>query len=71
MSILVWNCRGMVNPRAVRFLREIVHQQRPSFFFLPETLIRKNKIEAICKVIHFAGCYVIDVHGHEGGLALM
>lgn len=61
MSLLVWNCRGMVNTRAVRILKEIGQQQRPSLIFLSETLVRKNKIGVICKLIHFVGYFAIDM----------
>lgn len=71
MSFLVWNCRGMGQSRAVDFLRDIVSQQRPSVIFLSETLVRKNKIQAICKLLHFADYFAVDAQGHGGGLALM
>lgn len=71
MSIFVWNCRGLANPRTIRFLREIVNQFRPSFIFLSETLVKQQKVNSVCKLIHFAGCFAIDAQGHGGGLALM
>lgn len=71
MSLLGWNCRGMANPRAVRFLKEIVNQYRPSLNFLSETKIKKQKMERICKSIHYAGCYVVDAQEIGGGLALI
>ncbi|XP_074361982.1 uncharacterized protein LOC141702184 [Apium graveolens] len=71
MSVLVWNCRGMGNPRAVRFLKEIIQKHRPSLVFLSETLVRRNKIESICRLIQFEGFFTIEPQGHGGGLALM
>ncbi|XP_074327027.1 uncharacterized protein LOC141664968 [Apium graveolens] len=71
MSLIAWNCRGLGQPRTVRFLNEITNQFKPSFIFLSETLTTKNKIKAVCREIHFAGCWVIDAEGHSGGLALL
>ncbi|XP_074327140.1 uncharacterized protein LOC141665057 [Apium graveolens] len=61
----------MANPRAVRFLKEIVKQLRPSLIFLSEILVKRNKIEAICKALHYAGCFVVEAQNHGGGLALI
>lgn len=71
MSCIAWNCRGLGQPRTVRFFKEICQQLKPGFIFLSETLTNKNKIEAICKSIGFAGCWVVDAYGHSGGLALI
>lgn len=60
MSFLAWNCHGLGNPRTVRFLKEIVQQIRPIFIFLPEILTKNKKVEEICKVLQFAGCWVVD-----------
>lgn len=43
MSLLGWNCRGMGNPRAVRFLKETISQYRPCLIFLSEIKIKKKK----------------------------
>lgn len=71
MSCLAWNCRGLANPRAIRFLKEIIHQLRPNIVFLSETFVNKKRIESICKTVHFAGCFVVESQRHGGGLALM
>lgn len=61
----------MAKPRAVRFLIETVQQHRPSLVFLSETLVKKNKIVAICKEIHFAGFFSVDAERNGGVLALL
>lgn len=71
MSLLAWNCRGLANPRAVRFLRDMVTQIRPSFIFLSETKVKKNTVLKVCKKLGFVGCYNVDSQGKGGGLALM
>lgn len=71
MSLLAWNCRGLDNPRAVRFLEEIINQTRPSIVFLSEALVKKAKIEKIKRQVGFFGYFSIDVHGHGGGIAVL
>lgn len=70
MSLLAWNCRGLGNPRTIRFLRDTVHQIKPSFIFLSEILTNKNTVTDVCKRLDFAGCWVVESQGHSGGLAL-
>lgn len=50
----------MGKPRAVRFLKELVQTHKPNLIFLSETLVTKNKIEEVCKLIHYAGCFAVD-----------
>ncbi|KAM1956654.1 hypothetical protein ACFX16_026037 [Malus domestica] len=37
MNILVWNCRGLGNPRKVQTLQDIIRQKDPKLVFLCET----------------------------------
>ncbi|XP_074360397.1 uncharacterized protein LOC141700593 [Apium graveolens] len=71
MSFLVWNCRGLAQPRTVRFLKEIIKQLRPNLVFLSETFANKKKIESICKAVFFNGCFVVESQRHGGGLTLL
>lgn len=71
MSCLSWNCRGLGNPRAVSFLKEIVREKRPSFIFLIETLCYRNKIEEIKNLLGYDDFVSVDCVGHSGGLALL
>lgn len=61
----------LANPRTIRFLQEIVNQFRPSLIFLSETLVKQQKVNSVCKLIHFVSCFVIDAQGHGGGVGLM
>ncbi|XP_074327915.1 uncharacterized protein LOC141665830 [Apium graveolens] len=71
MSLLAWNYRGLGNPRTIRFLKEITQNHNPSIIFLSETLSKLNKIEEVCRSLHFAGWWGIEAQGHSGGLALL
>lgn len=70
MSLLAWNCRGLAKPPAVRFLKEINKQYRPNIIFLSETLVKRNRIERVRKILGFGACFAVDAQGHGGGLAL-
>lgn len=39
-------------------------------FYFQETLVRRNKVEKVCKKISFAKYFAVDAQGHGGGLAL-
>ncbi|XP_074369831.1 uncharacterized protein LOC141711338 [Apium graveolens] len=67
MSFIAWNCHGLAQPRAVRFLQEINKQIRPSVIFFSETLVKRNKIEKVCKSLGFGEFYSVDAQGHGGG----
>lgn len=67
MSFIAWNCRGLAQQRAIRFLQEINKQIRPSVIFLSETLVKRNKIEKVCKSLGFGEFYSVDAQGHGGG----
>lgn len=53
----------MGKPRAVMFLKELVKINKPNLIFLSETLVSKNRIEEVCKMIYYAGCFAVDAQG--------
>lgn len=71
MSVLAWNCRGLGKSRTIRFLKEITQNKKPSIIFLCETLAKKQKIEELCRILHFAEYVAVEVQGRSGGLALL
>ena len=52
-------------------MHDTVTQLRPSFIFLSEMLVKKSKVEQVCKKLGFEGCINVDPHGTGGGLTLM
>ncbi|XP_062076041.1 uncharacterized protein LOC133780185 [Humulus lupulus] len=71
MSIISWNFRGLGNPWAVQFLKDLVVQKRPKYVFLCETLCSKEKVEHVRRLLHFEGSFSIDSQGRSGGIALL
>ncbi|KAJ9184741.1 hypothetical protein P3X46_004437 [Hevea brasiliensis] len=55
MICLSWNCRSLVNPRAVRAQKELILSKKTNIIFLCETLVHSNKIEEI--KVHFGYYY--------------
>ncbi|XP_050232160.1 uncharacterized protein LOC126680912 isoform X1 [Mercurialis annua] len=71
MNSLVWNCRGLNNPRAVQVLRDLILQVRPVIVFLIETISSKVTIERIGRSMGFTEFFVVESVGRSGGLAFM
>lgn len=71
MSLLAWNCRGLGNPRAVQFLKKLPNNLNLALFSFPETLSKLNKLEEVCKNLHFVGWWGIEAQGHSGGSVLL
>lgn len=71
MSLLAWNCRGVGNPRTIRFLKDTVQRMKPSFIFLSEIKSNKKTVEDVCRRLNYAGCWVVESQGIMGGLALI
>lgn len=71
MSSLSWNCQGLGLPWKVRFLMDVVRQEKPTFVFLCETLTNKEKMDWIRMKLGFEGMVVVESRGRSGGLALL
>lgn len=55
MSTLSWNCQGIGSPWKVRFLQDVIRQERPSVIFLCETLSSKVHMKRIRLKLNFQG----------------
>ncbi|KAL8091605.1 hypothetical protein AgCh_034018 [Apium graveolens] len=60
----------MGSPWKVRFLKDIIRQERPTVVFLFETLSSRMQLERIRMQINFQGMIVVEPQGRSGGLAL-
>lgn len=49
----------------------MIHQERPSFIFLYETLDNKGRMEKLRRELKFEGLLSVNAVGKSGGLALM
>ncbi|XP_042950188.1 uncharacterized protein LOC122282297 [Carya illinoinensis] len=71
MSILVWNCRGLGNPRTVGVLRQLAKDKIPSLVFLVETKCNSRRMDMIRRKLRFDYCLAVDSVGLRGGVALL
>lgn len=76
MSCLVWNCRGLGNPAAVRNLVWLIKHKSPTLVFLMETKLLaldwKLLLSNLNYDAHFiVNCDMTDGGGRKGGLCLL
>lgn len=64
-------CAWVGAPRIFLALRDTVRTHSPSFMFLSETKIIQRRAEWIRLRLGFAGCFVVDRRGNNGGLLLL
>lgn len=70
MTTLSWNCQGLRLPWKVRFLTDLINQENP-FFFLSETICKKDKMDRIRTKLGFEGMITVDPLGRSGGITLL
>uniref|UniRef100_A0A803PEK6 Reverse transcriptase domain-containing protein n=1 Tax=Cannabis sativa TaxID=3483 RepID=A0A803PEK6_CANSA len=71
MNALSWNCRGLGNPWAFQFLKEIISQKKPKMVFLCETKCAKERVEWVGRNLGFEGVFIVEAQGRSGGLAFL
>ncbi|CAM8915895.1 unnamed protein product [Rhodiola kirilowii] len=71
MTMLVWNCRGLGTPSAVRALRDVIRTSCPLVVGLIETKANNKKCEHIRLKVGFQSCFCVPAQGKSGGLALL
>ncbi|KAL9659220.1 hypothetical protein QQ045_018698 [Rhodiola kirilowii] len=71
MKMLVWNCRGLGNPRAVRALAEVVRVNSPQVVGLIETKLPNRSWMKLRCQLGFQNCFSVPKRGKSGGLAIL
>lgn len=71
MKILVWNVRGVGNPRTLQTLRHEVRSIKPQVMFLCESKCNREGSERLKVELNFEECLCIPSLGKKGGLILM
>ncbi|CAM8996214.1 unnamed protein product [Rhodiola kirilowii] len=71
MTILIWNCRGLGTPFAIRALRDVIGSSRPMIVALIETKVNKSKCENIRVKTGFQHCFCVPANGKSGGLMVL
>ena len=53
MNLLVWNCRGLGNPRTVRELGDYIRAKDPAVVFLAETWTDDARLDEVLQNFSF------------------
>src|SRR3954468_10990303 len=70
MNTLLWNCRGVGNPRTVREVVALSKANNPKLVFLCETRQASEKVEKLKWRLNLKGFHGVDSDGRSGGLTL-
>lgn len=71
MTILSWNCRGLVTAATGSELRELCKHYQPAIVFLMETRAPKERIERLRRSLKFSYCFSVEPIGLARALGLL
>ena len=71
MNILMWNCRGALNPDFKRRVFEIAVNHRPLIMVITATRVGGSRAEKIIDGLPFNGFITTDTIGYAGGLWIL
>ena len=71
MNILMWNCRGALNPDFKRRVFEMVVNHHPSIMVITETRVGGSRAEKIIEGLPFDGFITTKTIGYVGGLWIL
>lgn len=71
MNILMWNCRGALNPDFTRRVFEMVVNHHPSIMVITETRVGGKRAKRIIKGLPFDGFLTTKTIGYVGGLWIL
>ncbi|KAL5576068.1 hypothetical protein UlMin_017767 [Ulmus minor] len=71
MSCIIWNARGLGNPKAIHNLHRLIADEDPSLLFLCETKLVSGHCRNFKYTLGFERCFVQDCIGRKWGLLLL
>lgn len=71
MNSLSWNCRGIGNLQTIQDLCLMIKEKGPKVVFLMKTKLLAKKMERIKRRVKYDECFVVELVGRSGGLAMM
>ena len=70
MSLLLWNCHGLGNPRIENELVSLIQAKNPSIVFIVETWADEVRLDRTLSKINFDKKCVVPRQNRGGGLVL-
>ena len=71
MNIIVWNCRGALNPNFQDYVQDLAQQHDPAIFVVMKTHIGGDRARDITNKLLFDGAIHTETIGQAGGLWLL
>ena len=71
MKIILWNCRGALNPHFHVTLNNLIHTHYPSIVIITETRMGRERDKDITNKLPFDGAIHADIIGYFGGIWVM
>ena len=71
MSLLVWNCCGLKNPRTVKELGDYIRAKDPTVVFLTETWADSARLDQVLRNFDFRNKWSVESGNRGGGLILL
>ena len=71
MSLLVWNCHGLRNPRKIQKLGDYILAKDPSVLFLAETWTEDARLDIVLRNFDFNNRWSIPSESRRGCLVLL
>ncbi|XP_065630930.1 uncharacterized protein LOC112006522 [Quercus suber] len=68
MNIILWNCRGALNPRFHVTLKNLIDTHSPSIVIVTETRVGGERAKDITARLPFDGALHADTIGYSGGI---
>ena len=70
MSLLLWNCHGLGNPRIENEIVSLIQAKDPSIVFIVETWADEVRLDRTLSKINFDKKCVVPRQNRGGGLVL-
>ena len=68
MNVIIWNCRGALNPSFKICVGELVQSYNPAILVVMETRVEGDKAREITNLLPFDGAFHTKTIGYGGGL---
>ena len=68
MNMLIWICRGALNPNFFSFISNLIHKHLPTILVIMETKVSKDRVRSTVDRLPMDGAILVNNIGLTGGL---